>query len=324
MNMVTNEGAKADMKGGVSSIYTCGDWPWQGKGFGEHSEKPVSVEEALKLSGMDWLTEQTPVYYGDEKRQALGVVANVRGDTGDILGIVSDRYKPIHNRDGFAFGDAILDFGAHIDSAVSLDGGRRTAVVFRLPDIDILGDTVADFLFVANFHDGRGCLQAGGTKTRVVCRNTFDRALKNAVRVWKLRHIGKSLESQLATASEILEMNNSYTKALKEQAEALSLVKLTAPAFDSVLEKLFPLPEDASNVIKLRTEESREAVRIASKVDNLANFAGTGWGLLQAVSDVAYHKQPTRRTDTYGETLSAFAMDGHPLVQKAWDILLPQ
>lgn len=317
---VTN--ATKDMAGGVSSLLTVGEWPWQGAGFGEHSDKPVSTAEALKMSGLDWRTEQEPVYYGSEHRRAEGVLANVRGDTRDILGIVSAKYKPIHNAEAFAFGDALLDYGATIETALGLQGGRRTCVLFRLPDYKILDDEIANFVFIANSHTGLGALSAGSTNVRVVCKNTFDRALSTARRVWKLRHMGKKLEEQLAAASETMSLNNSYTQALKLEAEGMATIKITSHGFDSFLTKLFPFPDgEVSPCIHRNVEENREALKLAYRSDNLANIKGTAWGVIQAVSDVAYHKVPARLTKKYRDSIMSYAMDGHPLIAKAWSML---
>ena len=317
---VTNE--VKDIGGGVSSLLTVGEWPWQGKGFGEHSDKPLSTAEALKMSGLDWRTEQVPVYYGEERKLAEGVKANVRGDNGDILGIVSDKYKPIHNAEAFAFGDALLDYGASIETALGLNGGKRTCILFKLPDYKILDDEIANFVFIANSHNGLGALTAGSTNIRVVCKNTFDKALKGANRVWKLRHMGKNLEEQLAAASEAMELNNSYTAALKLQAEKMAAIQFTSQDFSSFLLKLFPdAAEDASNCVKGNIEDNRAALKLAYDSPNLGNIRGTQWGVIQAVADMAFHKVPARKTGKYQESMMSYALDGHPLIAKAWDIL---
>jgi hypothetical protein len=55
--------------------------------------------------------------------------------------------------------------------------------------------------------------------------------------------------------------------------------------------------------------------------EDLANFVGTQWGVLNAVSDFATHTTPNRMTDTYWENNWGKVMEGHPVMDKAYDLL---
>ena len=72
-----------------------------------------------------------------------------------MLGIVSDEYEVVDNRDAFRFLDALIGSELHFETAGSLWGGRRVWVLARLPEyVELGGDPSATYIYVANSHDG--------------------------------------------------------------------------------------------------------------------------------------------------------------------------
>ena len=60
-----------------------------------------------------------------------------------VLGVVTDRYKVVQNQDVFAFTDKLLGEGVTYETAGSLQEGRRTWLLARLPQRYIIsGDEV--------------------------------------------------------------------------------------------------------------------------------------------------------------------------------------
>ena len=101
-----------------------------------------SIDEALDKAGLGWkvthgdvLVVKTPEWTDDfgtkhpaELIPAKGFKANLREDTGEVLGIVSDEYEVVDNRDAFRFLDALIGSELHFETAGSLWGGRRVWV----------------------------------------------------------------------------------------------------------------------------------------------------------------------------------------------------
>jgi len=54
-----------------------------------------------------------------ELTQAKGFRANLGQDTGEVLGIVSDEYEVVDNRDAFRFLDALIGSDPHFETAGS-------------------------------------------------------------------------------------------------------------------------------------------------------------------------------------------------------------
>jgi hypothetical protein len=84
---------------------------------------------------------------------AKGSEANLREDIGEVLGIVSQEYEVVDNRDAFRFLDALIGSELHFETAGSLWGGRRVWVPARLPEyVEFGGDVSATYIYVANSH----------------------------------------------------------------------------------------------------------------------------------------------------------------------------
>ena len=84
--------------------------------------------------------------------------------------------------------------------------------------------------------------------------------------------------------------------------------------FDKFLQQLFPVENPS---MEKSQQKRRDAVASCYEVDDLANFHGTAFGLINAVSDMAAHSQPLRMSDaTYGNLFQK-VMEGHPYLDKA-------
>lgn len=312
----------AEIAGGIDSRMVAGKVPWNVGGT--MCKDAPTAKDALHLAGLDWQVKPQPVYFYDgvkDMKPANNFVANVRTDTNEMLGIVTDKYKVVQNEEGFAFVDALLDMGAKIETAGSLYGGKKVWILAQLEPYQLLGDEINKYMFFANSFDGKGALKCGRTDVRIVCENTFNLALKSASRSWSIKHMGVDMQSKMLEATEALKLNNQYQLALQAEAEILAIKHISDNEFNGFLNKMFPLPEDATKCVIERNNRAKEYLINAYTTNDLGNLRGTAWGLIQATADMAFHKEPDRKTDTYVDSLMDYAMDGHPLIDKAYSIL---
>ena len=112
--------------------------------------------EALKLAKLDWDVVPEPIYLKDgieiEER-----VANVRATDRKVLGVVSDHYKILQNREAFSFIDDLLENDispVKFESAGSLDNGKRIWMLAHFPERMILGDKIIPYIVLATSHNG--------------------------------------------------------------------------------------------------------------------------------------------------------------------------
>lgn len=293
--------------------------PWHG--LGSVIEEAVSSDEALKIAGLDWDVIQSPVYVNDV--EVPGYKANVREIDNSVLGIVSDQYKIIQNREAFSFVDELVGHGVKYETAGSLAGGKRVWMLARLPEVKLVDDATVPYLCFSNGHDGRFGVKVMLTPVRVVCQNTLNLAIQTAKRSWSTIHTG-NIANKMEDARMTLEMSSLYMKELGNIAKYLVIKKVTPTYLNEFLAELFPVNEDEMGKIKVANtlELRNKVIEIFKNADDLQNYKGTGWGLINAVSDMVTHTKPKRLTATYRENLFDKTVNGHPIIDKAYSILM--
>ena len=233
------------------SMFSVRAMPWHGLGV-VLEEYPRSIDEALDKAGLGWkvthgdvLVVKTPARTDDfgtkhppELIPANGFKANLREDTGEVLGIVSDEYEVVDNRDAFRFLDALIGSDLHFETAGSLWGGRRVWCLARLPEyVELGGDPSATYIYVANSHDGSMAVTAAVTPIRIVCANTLGAALRqaehgaSAQRTFRFRHTG-NLQTKFAEARQVLGMTINYQQQFKVLADRLALEPISQTALE--------------------------------------------------------------------------------------------
>ena len=174
------------MAANVETMFSVREKPWHGLGT-VIANAPTS-EEALRLAGLDWNVYQTDLVT-DSGLAVLGYKANVRDSDDSVLGIVTDRYKIVQNHEAFQFTDALLGAGVRYETAGSLQDGKKTWILAKMPNEYIVsGDQISPYLVFFNSHDGSGSIRCAITPIRVVCQNTLNLALSTAKRSWSAVH----------------------------------------------------------------------------------------------------------------------------------------
>lgn len=291
-------------------------------GLGTMVEEAPDSREALIAAGLDWDVVQRPVFTQDGVK-VPGYFANVRQQDGNILGVVTSRYKVVQNRDAFAFTDELLGEGVRYETAGSLMGGRKTWILAKLPTRYIIqGEQILPYLVFSNTHDGSGAIKIAMTPIRVVCNNTLNLALNTADRCWSIHHTG-DIAAKLEDARETLFMVEDYMNELGKGFEDLSRKRLTDVAVEEYIQELLPVADDASettekNILRLRKDM---AARYYDAPD-LQGLRKNGYRFINAVSDFATHAAPIRRTKNYQETLFNKTMEGNPLTDKAYRLVM--
>lgn len=118
------------MAAAVETMFSVRVKPWHG--IGTIVEECPNSMEAIQLAGLDWKVEQRNVYT-DNGIPIPGYRVNIRDSDQGILGVVSDRYQVVQNEDAFAFTDELVGEGVRYETAGSLQNGKRTFILARLP-----------------------------------------------------------------------------------------------------------------------------------------------------------------------------------------------
>ena len=308
------------MAANVESMFYVRQTPWHGLGI--RVQNAPSSKEALVMAGLDWEVQQRQMKTEDET-PVSGYYANVRSSDNKVLGVVSDKYAVVQNREAFAFTDGLLGAGVRYETAGSLMGGRRVWMLAKLPNEYIIrGDRVSPYLVFSNSHDGSGSIKVALTPIRVVCNNTLCMALQTAKRSWSTRHTG-DISDRMKDAKETLFRAEEYMDHLGKEIEMLHTIKIPRKQAEEEIKKLLPVPEKATPLQEKNVENQRKDVmwRYLNAPD-LKRLPENGYRLYNAVSDFANHAKPLRETNSYRENLFARAVDGNPIIEKAHKLIL--
>lgn len=289
--------------------------PWHG--LGTIVDGCPTSDEAIKLANLGWEVVQEPVCLQDGTI-IPNFYANVRSDTKDILGMVQNKYRIVQNKEAFEFTDNIIKntkgIECRYETAGSLFNGKRTFLLVRLPETNLVGDSVDNYLFVTNSHDGTTGLIAGISQIRIVCNNTLQLAINGAQRTWNLRHT-ESIKGKQAEAEQALGLALNYTERVKEDAIRMAGQKVREEAFFRELFKKMNLSEKSTEKVGLAIAD------IYHNKEDLQNFKGTAWGLYNAVCDYVSNGEPLRKTSTSKDWKMANFMNGYSMLSAAEDIL---
>ena len=293
--------------------------PWHG--LGTCVENAPGSQEALKVAGLDWKVVQKPIFT-EEGQLVGGFKANIRDRDNQILGVVTDRYKVVQNEEAFAFTDRLLGEGVTYETAGSLQGGRRTWILAKLPQRYIIsGDEITPYLVFMNSHDGTGAIKAAMTPIRVVCQNTLNLALSNAKRSWSANHVG-NINGKLDDARYTLLYADKYMAELGRSIDRLNQIRLSDQKVYEYINALFPLADNATEQQKKNLLRMKEDVKARYfEAPDLKHIGKNGYRFVNAVSDFATHSKPLRERSTYRENLFSRTIEGNPMIDRAYSLL---
>jgi phage/plasmid-like protein (TIGR03299 family) len=264
-------------------------------------EKYASAEQILKAANLNWGVELKPLYHyvthveDGKKKQRLvknGRFEVRRKDTEEVFAeSVTDTYVPYDNEDVFAFANNLTDDDqAKFVAAGPLKGGRKVFVVMKLgKGITVAGEDAHDlYLFLRTGHDGGTALTAMVIPFRLRCLNAVPLALRTAKVRWSIPHV-KSMEGRLAKARESLKLSYEYADDYAREMEKLTKTLVT----DVKVEKII---ESAVDLRRGNRQEVIDGIMDTYRTDPTNGYQGTGYGIIQAVTNYYDHKHP-RRTD---------------------------
>ena len=181
-------------------------------GLGVVINEDCNPRQALREAQLDWDVVPSSMITCDYRTPEGYVatttttkkVANVRQDTGDIVGWVSPNYTVVQNSElaelAYTLGDNSV-----VESFGSLRNGGRVYCLVRCDSFMAQNnDEVTQYMLLCNGHDGSLTLSGLPTSIRVVCANTLHMAMSNGAKnMFKFTHSGDMTE-KLEQAREAL------------------------------------------------------------------------------------------------------------------------
>lgn len=296
-----------------------GRWkPWHG--LGVPVEKSMTSAEALELAGLDWTVDPKPIFT-ENNIQIPGYVANTRSSDNKVLGIVSNKYSIVQNKDAFEFTDNLLGNGITYETAGSLCGGKKIWLLAKMPDSKVLDEDFENYICFTNTHDGTGAVRCILTPVRICCNNTLSLALKEAKRSWSTRHMG-DVKSKIHEAEVTLGLANKYIEEFAKTADILAHTKVDPKDVFDVVRDVYGVNEDASDRQKKTAKEIENQFTVCMLSPDILKYVGTAYQAVQAASDFATHATPHRMTKNYQENNFNKVLNGHIFIDKMFEKML--
>lgn len=315
-----SKGGKLTMAANVEDMFYVRETPWHG--LGTRVLTAPTSKEALGLAGLDWQVVQEPIYTETEEL-IEGYKVNVRDSDRRVLGVVTDRYKVIQNEEAFAFTDELLGEGVRYETAGSLQGGKKVWLLAHMPhEYIISGERISPYLVFSNTHDGSGAIKVALTPIRVVCNNTLNLALNTAKRSWSMIHTG-DIKGKMEEAKNTLFMAEKYMDALGKEFETLRMISMSDDKVLEYINELLPVDESATPQQIRNMKRLQEDMKLRYfEAPDLKDLGKNAYRFVNAVSDFATHAEPLRRTANYKENLFSRTIEGNPLIDKAYQMVL--
>lgn len=264
----------------VNVQWTTREVPWMKLGKLETETK--LAKEAANLGGLDFTVSLLPFsYFWNGKTQTADHRrAVVRDDTGELFDVVSTGvYQPLQYADAFDFMDTV---DSRYVAAGSLRGGRQGFMVVKAPfQLDMGPLTLDDphdlYAVLRTSHDRSRGIEVMVMPLRQRCMNqlTLSSFTKGVPHRWSIKHT-TSMHAKLAEAKESLTNMTNYAKRFELLVQRLIDTPVSEVKANDVLKDVIPARAKQTEVInKIITLQD------ASQV----GFKGTGWGLVNAVSE---------------------------------------
>ena len=278
-------------RNGKDSIVWTGETPWHK--LGQKVANAFSAEVALKEGGLDFTVEKIALQTTDgqklDNRYGLR-----RTDTKDILGVVTDFYQPLQNRDAFGFFDAL--FGANkarYEVAGVLGKGEKVWLLARMGgEFQIgKGDSVEKFLLLTNGHDTSEPVRAKFTPIRVVCQNTLTAALRGKESEIRVQHIGK-VAAKLELAAKLLKTAGIYFDEIETVFQGFARKQVTEKVLRNYVTQVVcgrAEKFDEISPIGQKTITRIEALHETGRGHDIKGVRGSLWGAYNAVVEYVDH-----------------------------------
>jgi phage/plasmid-like protein (TIGR03299 family) len=316
----------------IENMFYMGDAPWHK--LGVKVETAPTMEQAVKLAGLDWNVSLVPLLTADTGKLVTHQAVQRDSDQ-SILGVVGPDYKPLQNTEAFKFFDVFLQSKeCTLETAGSLREGKRVWIMTKLnrPDSVIVpqaDDKVTKYLLLSNSHDGTLAIRVGFTPVRVVCANTLAMAHgSGSSQLLKVRHRGNVVET-LERIKEIINVANQRFEATADQYRLLASKQINQAELEKYVKVVFAqksilqtAEQEAGLVIPKEENTSRILNKIQplfehGKGNDLPGVAGTMWAAYNAVTEYIQYERGHSTTTEANRFDSTLFGTGQTLNKKA-------
>lgn len=267
--------------------------PWTK--LGKLVDEPVTAVEAAKLGGLDFEVELREVAYSNSdamtdswtyipKRRAV-----VAKDNGQFMGFVSSsKYNMLQYGEAFDFMD---NLGAPYVAAGALRGRRQGFMVVQ-PAANMFGQFAGHedphdlFVVLRTSHDCTRGIEVMVMPLRGRCMNqlTLRSFTKGVQHRWSIKHT-TTMHEKLQDAQKSLKKVGLYAQQYDKLAIRMVETSLTETKAREMLTMTIPKPRAQTERVEKQYQDRINAIIDLWQSSPTVAYAGTGWGLVNAVSE---------------------------------------
>lgn len=327
---------------GQASMISVRQTPWHQ--LGHVLPDAPSFEEMMTLARLDYTVELRELFYRRDIREGeyidvpSGARAIVRSDNHVELGVATEKYTPVQNREAFAVLEPLIDAElATVETAgVLRNGADAWALIAFNPEkmgpawqgMNAKGDVVLPYGLVATNHSGRRGVMLKNTPVRVVCANTLGMAEAGRETQGIVYHRANATDRLVTLAQDIFASTYEAYETTALAYTKLRSTLITARQFEqAILDVIAPLPTPGPRFDPSSRMAQTVLARVTEKRETLHRLwmSGTGqdgtpsaWAAYQSVTEALDHNVDDR-WNTRGER-PASLLDG-PLAQAKRKVL---
>jgi len=291
------------IQNGEASMFYIDEVPWHG--LGTKLDKPATAQEAITAAKLDWPVVKLPLFAGSkhipvpDRFAVVRKTGNLVARTDPVLGVVSNEYAPLQNREAFAFFDPIVGQDAAIyHTAGALGQGERVWILAKLPGhIRVVGDDITEkYLLLSNSHDGKSSVQIKFTPVRVVCQNTLTLALNDGPVCRVIHHA--DIHDKLKQAHEMLGIITERFDEMERSFQAMSRVQVNRQRLGEYLATVYSdSKEPDRQELVQRDRNWSEYFFDQGRGNQLQGVAGSLWAAFNGVTEWQDHRQTRQNSN---------------------------
>lgn len=207
---------------------------------------------------------------------------------------------PLHSYGDWLYGTVKEVIGDEVQvSSVGLLKGRMQAwVQVERPETAKLAGNVemSPFVLLSGSLDNSLAHQMNQSFTNTICDNTMQFGRTQGISFRKTKNSDAKLGAYRSVLSAIMQGITDFSDTLDSLLEA----EVSAKRFSNFIEAYIPIDDDASPKKRSRRERVRQEITsLYNSDDRVAQWKGTEWGVVQAVS--TWNQHMSQLMDTSGE-----------------------
>lgn len=254
--------------------------------LGVDISKCATLEEALKVSKLDYIVEKKNIYL-ENNTIIKDKFATVKNTNGAVLGIVGKDYTILNNIDGFDFvDDLVMKYKMKFIKAGHYEKDENSFIILKME----YTSEIEVYIFISNSYGGSGSVMT--MLTPVFNKSVI--MLKDYKTL--IRH-SKNVKDKPVICEELIAVYNCILNDLENSIHKYKQKMFTSSQFRNILNKLTGLNKELSNIKRERAEKTVDEIMTRYYSQELQKEPENLWRAILSVSGQECQRDTLRDTN---------------------------